>query len=435
MEESQVVILNMCLYVGLFAYSLWKYKWRNLTTIISLLYAVSSIASFLLYNFPLYSTTFTSQGTATLPACLYMFLLNFLLITAFVRCNVDKCTNLLRYNESFVSKWVKILAVLLGITLLFSFPASIAYFFSGKDLADLRNASYDVSERIKLPFAISLIGRVFGAMSLAMICCIAVRYFMLQRFTKWDKLGLYVYAFTKVSTILGYISRATIVFALLEVFILLLLFYDYISTRLKKKILRIGAIVGVGMFFIFTAISASRFSDGTAKDLNAELSDLRYAGEAQLDFMTLAYPDLKEPFMGYRIFPLYRRILGFDYYDGTSREGESVFDTYITTTYHFPHPAYIFYGLSGDLLLNWGYIGAFVICFLINYLIRKQNRSKTSVSLMQLIVTVYMGAYVAKGAIMTDYGNEAGNMMIIFLILATFYLQNHGTTYTIKRSE
>lgn len=435
MEESKIVILNMCLYVGLFAYSFWKYKWRNLTTILSLLYAVSSVASYLLYKFPLYSVTITSQGKATLPACLYLFLLNFLLITAFVRCNIDECTKLTRYDESFVTKCIKVLVVLLGISLLFSLPASIGLFFSGQDLADLRNASYDLSGRIKLPFAISIIWRLFNALPLALLSCVAIRYFMLRRFTKWDKLGIYVYALTKISTILGVISRAAIVFSLLEVFFLLMLFYDYMTERLKRKIIRVGTIVGVGLFFIFTAISAARFSDGTAKDLNAELANLRYTGEAQLDFMTLAYPDLKEPFMGYRMFPLYRRILGLDYYDGKSRDSGDVYDSVISKKFHFPHPPYIFYGLSGDLYINFGLWGALAICLLIHVLVRKQFKRQTSASLMQLIVTTYLVAYVGKGAILTDYGNEAGNMMILFLIMATIYLRSHGKSYPVIRAK
>lgn len=433
MKESSVIVLNTCLYVGLFLFSLWKYKWRNLTSIISLLYAISSVASFLLFNFPLYNVTFTSQGTASVEACLYQFLLNFLLITAFAKCNIDNLKKLTNYNEHYVLQWIKILVVVFGITLIFSLPSSVSQFFSGKDLSDMRNASYDLSERTQLPFVVSLLGRIFGGLSLALISCIAVRFFILHKFTKWDKYGLYVYALLKISTILGMISRATIIFSLFEIFILLCLFYNYISAKQKKLILKVGTVVGIFMFFVFTAISASRFSNGSAKDLDTELANLRYLGESQLNFMTLAYPDLKEPFMGYRMFTMFRRVLGFDYDDGTSREGETVFDSYITKEYHYNHPIYIFYSVSGDFFMNFGTYIALIICLFINILLRRSYKNHYSVSLMQIIVTVTLGAYVGKGIFFADYQNESGNIMLLFLVLFTIFLRYNGKTYIVGK--
>ena len=54
MQEEYVNILNAGLYIALFCFCLWKMKWSNLTTLISLFYVICSLCSLLLYFCPLY---------------------------------------------------------------------------------------------------------------------------------------------------------------------------------------------------------------------------------------------------------------------------------------------------------------------------------------------------------------------------------------------
>ena len=426
MEESQIIVVNATLYVSLFIFLFLKYKWRNISVILSFLYAVSSIGSLFLYNFPLYDLTISSQGKITLSACIYLFILNFLLITAFCKCNIDKCIYITDYNNNYILKWIKFLIIIFSVYLLFSLPLSIADFFSNKELSDLRDATYESSSSQTVPFIISLISRIFGGLIVVLLCFVSIRVLLLKKYTKWDKYGIIIYAIWKFNTILSMVSRATIVFSLLEIIVLLCLTYSYLSDKLKKKLVVVAIVLGSTLFLVFTTITISRFSSGDKNDLMTEFSSVRYLGESQLNFMGLAYPNIKEPFKGYSMFSLYRRMLGMDYNDGSTRDDGSIYDSYIQKKYRYNYPTYIFYGLSGEYYMNFGYWGALMICGLIFYCMRKQYSNFNRQSMIGIVVTVTLASYVGKGVFYADYSNESGNLMILFLILMYLILKNNG---------
>lgn len=99
------------------------------------------------------------------------------------------------------------------------------------------------------------------------------------------------------------------------------------------------------MSFIFAAISISRFGDD--KSLVENVNTIRYAGEANLNFMSLLYPDLKTPLLGYEDFALFRSIMGLDYTSTGSREGTTVYNSDIKKKYKYYNPTYIFHGAAG----------------------------------------------------------------------------------------
>ena len=98
MEESTVVLTNMCFYIALFVFCWRKYKFRNLSTFLSLLYMFSAISSYLLFNFPLYEASFTAVGESTLEASIYLFVLNTIFITTFSNAKLDDLQFLTFYN-------------------------------------------------------------------------------------------------------------------------------------------------------------------------------------------------------------------------------------------------------------------------------------------------------------------------------------------------
>lgn len=430
MEESSVVLLNMCLYIALFGFCLWRYHLRNLSTFLSLLYAITSIASYLLYNFPLYSTSYTSMGKSSLEASLYLFLLNTILITTFSNARLDKIQKLSLYNEQQILKWQKILVVFLAIYALWNFPSSVITFFSGHDLSELRNEQYADNTGNSSFFVINLISRIFGSMSIVLLCLPCINYFLCQKITRWDKLSIGVYAIMKLNTILAAVSRATIVFSLLEAFVVILLFYPFFDRRLMKLIKKWGLISLIGMYLIFSAITFARFEKQSDAAV-ATFATLRYAGEAQLNFMNLVYPDLKEPWCGFRQFPLFRRIMGLPYDDGTTREGESIYNNAITQNYHWRHPVHVFYSVAGIMVLNLGFILPFIVALWIHVAFKKKYKKEANISTLLIILTIIISSYYAKGIFFSDYQNESGNMMILFLIYAFFCLKIKGYTVSI----
>lgn len=433
MSESSVVLLNMCLYIALFIFCLWRFHIRNLSTFLSFLYMVSAISSFLLYNFPLYITTFTAEGTTTLEACLYLFILNTILITTFSNAKLENIQNLTLCNNHLFLKWQKILVCFLGFYALWNIPSSIMAFFSGGDLADMRNEMYGDNSGKSGFFLINIITRIFGSMNIVLLCLPCINYFLLKRFTKWDKYSICVYGVSKLNTILAAVSRATIVFSLMEVFIVFLLFYVFIDKRILSFIKKWGVVTLIGVYLIFSAITVARFEKRGDAQI-AEFATLRYSGEAQLNFMNIVYPDLKEPWYGFRQFPLFRRLLGLPYDDGTTRDGTTVYNNAITRYYHWEHPTHVFFSVAGIMVLNMGFILPFVVAIWIHLAFKRKYRRETTISTMLIILTVIICSYYAKGIFFSDYQNESGNMMILFLLYAFMKLKTNGRTLRIVKN-
>lgn len=430
MEENEVVLINMCLYVALFVFCWKKFKIRNLSTFLSLLYMFSAISSYLLFNFPLYETSFTAAGKATLEASLYLFILNTIIITTFSNAKLDDLRTLTFYNEKLIYRWQKIIVIFLAIYALICLPSSLKTFFGGGDLADLRNEQYGDNTGATSFFLVNLIPRIFGGLNIILLCLPCINYFLLRKFTKWDKYSIFVYALIKINIILSAVSRATIIFSFMDIIIVLLLFYPFIDKKVMSIIKKWGVIAIIGMYLIFSAITFARF-EKQGDTAVATFATLRYSGEAQLNFMNLVYPDLEEPWCGFRQFTLFRRILGLPYDDGTTRNGETVYDDYISSEYHWPHPVYVFYSVAGSWVINMGFILPFIIAILIHYLFRKSYHRRRSISVILIILTIIISTYYAKGIFFPEYQNESGNMMMIFLLFAFLCLKRNGRTIAV----
>lgn len=430
MKENMVILINMCFYIALFVFCWIRYKIRNLSTFLSLLYMFSAISSYLLFHFPLYVTSFTAVGKATIESSLYLFVLNTIFITTFSNTKLDNLRFLTFYNEKLILKWQKILVVCLAIYVLICLPSSLNIFFGSNDLAELRNDLYGDNAGATSIFIVNLIPRILGGMSILLLCLPCINYFLLKKTTIWDKSSIIVYTLVKINTILSVVSRATIIFSFMEIFIALLLFYPFIDKKIMKAIRKWGLISIIGMYLIFSAITFARFEkQGDAAV--ATYATLRYAGEAQLNFMNLVYPDLKEPWCGFQQFTLFRRILGLPYADGTTRNGATVYDDYISLEYHWPHPVYVFYSLAGTWVINMGFILPFIFAILINFMFKKSYSCVGKVSVNLIVLTVIISTYYAKGIFFPDYQNESGNMMILLLLFTYLCFKKYGKTITV----
>ena len=428
MSELQIVIINTVAHILLFVFCFLKYKLVNLSTILSALYAMSSVASYLLYVFPLYSLTYTSQGVVTLPAITYQFIVNPLIILAFSKCSLNKCEILTKYNNDYIFKIQKFLNIVLTIYIIFSLPNSIRNFFSGGNLADMRNELYGTNTS-GAPFFISLIGRTFGSTPIILLSIVCVKLFLFNKFEKIDKYSIFVYALLKLNIIFSMISRSIIAFSFMELISAFILFYNLINKNIRRKVIKYGLIVSIGVYGIFSVITTARFGGNS---MTETLSTLRYTGESQLNFATLEWNDLKEPFYGWTQFSLFRRILGLPYDDGLSREGEAVFNTYIQKEYHYYNPTYIFHGFVGDWCFNWGFITTFILAVLFNFVLRKSYRNERKLSFILICVTIILSGYVGKGIFYLDYQSESGNLLIVYLILLWLILKKYGHSFKTK---
>lgn len=423
-SESNVVVINMLLYIALSIYCILKYKWHNLSSLLSILYSICAICGCLLFFFPLYDLTYSSNGTCTIDGCLYLFFCNFLLIMSLCRINIDECRQITSYDGRILKRITIFLCVVFTIKLLFDLPESIRFFFSGRDLADMRSELYGTNSSGSF-FLIGLITRMFGSAQILLLAISSLRLLVIKDFSSWDKYALVLYFALKLNVVLSVVSRGIVVFSMLELIVVFCLFHSYFTAHFKRIVVKYGLIIVPVAYMTFSAITYARFGSSDEQSMN--LATLRYAGESNLNFMALAYPDLNEPFHGYIQFSLYRRVLGMDYDDGLLRDGADVFNTYIQQHYHYNNPIYIFHGLVGTFYMNWGKWLTLLICAVIYLTLRRQRNSR-SFSTMSIIMAIFWGAFIGKGIFFGDYGSESGNLFFIYLIILYFYLSKHGHT-------
>lgn len=430
MSEDKVVLLNTSLYFFLFVFCFIKYKFKSLCTIISLLYMISSVCSFLLYSFPTYHLTITAWGDVTIEAVLYQFVLYCILILSFSYCKLENIKTITQYNEKFIEQIQIIIVVSLSIFLICQLPLSVKNFFSGRDLAEMRDETYGDNST----GALGLFSRIFGSMPYVLLVISCVKYFLLDKFSILDKYSVIVYFLYKFNTMLNVVSRSSLVFSLMELMVIFFFLYSFISKGMKKKIFKFTVLTAPVIIALFVMITLSRFGDD-AMSLTESMKTFQYAGEAQLNFTNLLYPDLKEPFMGFEQFPLFRRLIGLPYDDGLGRLNEDVYNVYIQEYYGYTNPTYIFHGILGTYVFNWGFYITPILCLLLFFVLRRMYKDKEELSFMGVVITAILASYMCKGVTYADYCSESGNIMILILIYMCIYQKNNGMEVPIAISK
>lgn len=436
MKEEYVVLLNAFLHLFLFLWCLRKYSIQNVSTVISVFFVLSSAASLGLFYSPLYNATFTANGTATLPAVFLQFIITCFWILAFTNCDFSKIKRVSFYNSQVVGSIEKFLTIAFLISVVISLPKTAEMFFSGHDLGEMREDSYGsnlVSFTGMSAILYYNITDYLGGAVVLLLCIPTIKFFLFQENDKWDKLALLVYCLSKLNIMFSVISRAAMVFSLIEVIFCCLLFFRFIPLKTKKKLILLSCVVLPLFVITMSAISSARFSDGDK--MRENFNTFRYVGESQLNFMTLLYPDLKEPFWGYTAFPLYRKMLFLDYETGENREGSGVFNTAVQKKFHYNNPTYIFHGFPGTLVFNFGRFGGLLAAFVIFLLIRKANRNKYQKSFMSIVCTIYFSSQAAKSIFFTDMFGISGNWFFIILLFIYIILNFKGYTKKVNRYE
>lgn len=432
MTGNSVIILNMSLYVMLLCFCIYKYKWHNLGSFLSLLYAISSVAALLLYNSPLYHITYRKTNEPAMDGCLCLFIINSALILTFSHFKLSKYICVYNYNPYGLKQIQKAIILLLSVYLLFYLPSAVWNYFTTSNLARMRDSFYGVRIEQRF-FIISLIQRVFGSMPIFLITITGIRLFLFRQMDNWDRFSMIIYLLMSLNGVFSVVSRSSIVFSIFEIVALFIVFYPFLSKRIKKSIFIYSAILLPILLSIFLTISVARFGSFDKVPKAAWFATLRYAGESQLNFMTWLYPDLKESFHGYKQLSLFRRVLGIEYENGLGRKGTSLYNIHIKNTYKYKHPFYMFYGVAGDLVMNWGRITTmFLVVITCIFLRRLYKKEKVGIPSFFIILAVVLSAYYAKGIFYSDYQFESGNFLILFLFILYFFLKYTGKTYLIK---
>lgn len=429
---DHVVIINMCLYIVLFISCWYKCGWRNLSTFLSLLYVLSAVSAYFLYNHPMYHTCYKNVREPSIDGCLCLFIINTAFILTFSYFRLSKYICISKYNSYWMKQCQKCVVALLSIYLIFDLPMSVYKYFMATELSRMRDAIYGTHNEHPI-FIISLISRTVGSMPVVILTMAFINRFLFRRVDIWDKISVYIYLLMNIDIMLSYISRSTFVFSMIEVIVILITFSAFIHRKAKRKIYTGILIIFSGLFVVFTTISFARFGDINKSAKPAVFAALRYSGEAQLNFMTWMYPDMKYPLYGYKQFPLFRRALGMEYSDGLERKGKSVYNPYIKKIYKYSHPFHVFYGLAGNYVFNWGCAATIILFVSVCIWLRRIHKGRSpDISAFNIIITVVLASYYGKGVFYGDYRFESGNLLMLFLLFLYFYLKNTGRTYFIK---
>lgn len=434
MAQLHLVILNVLLYGILMLILAKKYGWTNMSTILAIFYFTSSILSYLYYIFPLYLITYTGMyAHFSLSGCVYTFVFYVLIITAFRALDIRNIRVIRNCNIRFI-KYIQVgFLVLMGIYVLFALPFSVKYFFSG-DLASLRDETYEESTGgTGMGFrGLGLIWAYLGMTPFVVFVISVVNILLLRNNHRINYYCIALYGLAKLERIFGVISRATIIFTLIEILVVAIVFSTKLGYLRQKKGIIIASLICVPFLYnIFVNISASRFSND---NLSSQLATLRYAGEPFLNFMGLMYPDMKESTYGSSQFTMIKKHLGLDYDDGKNREGTTTYNTFLTKKTHYQHPAYIFYGLIGSYYKEWGFMLTIIMALAFHLWFRHLFKKKDIVGYMPLITFCVLAAYVAKGIFFPEYSGTSHNIMFIYLVVFFFAFKKFGYSVKIQNS-
>lgn len=425
MNELNALILNTLLYILVFIIFYKKYGLFNLSTVLFGLYMISSLSSLIYFCNPFYQYTYTSKGEIKLEALFYLFIINTILCSPFRKFSLKANTTIINYDKRTIAFIYK---AIFFITLI-NFICDIPYIYSSLtfgNYSDLKLQVYEEGANGNNIYILQILKRLFGGFTDFLLYIPLFNKFILKQKSKLDYYSLILYGLNIFETMSITAGRYVIILKAIILLSTYIIFKDILSSHIKEKIKKAILIIAPLSLLIFIYISNNRFQDNMG---STAFANLRYAGEAQLNFSGLMYDNTNGCTMGYRMFPLYRRILGLEYYGdkGKNKEyGISYLDKFN------PNPNYVYYQLAGELYLTFGKIGA-IIFSLIFYIIIYGFFKKNKCSFVSIYTIIICSSFIGIGIFYAEYSSEAYNLLWIYLILLNLIFKKKYTYYNIKQ--
>lgn len=415
MNELDILHINIGIYSVFTLYFYKRYGLRNLSTVASIIYLIFSIVSRLYFDTPVFFYSFSNLKELKWEGMVWLAVFNFLMCNLLRGFGLDKGQVITGYNAKFFRK-LQLFLIIGGVfSLIIQLPSAVNNLMSG-NLSDIRDLTYTDGAQVASNPIVDIYSRIFGGLNIFLLLLPAFNFFVLKTFDKVDKWSLVVYVLTFICTMGAYVSRSIIILRLLDCVVLYFLLREYIVFKRIKYIiiLLIPAVFMLSSFF--SAITSSRFGTTSSNMVAENAANLRYAGEPQLDFMAIMYDETTGCSYGYRSFPIFRRILGLDYF---GKYGKEKNDNLVPLDRVHPYPNYIFYTAGGDFYLDCGkYVPIILLLFLNVFYYRLKNKMRGN---FQLFVWEQLAAFfVLYGVFYANYQNESSNFLWIFLIMMWF---------------
>lgn len=427
MDEITILNLNIACYALFVVYFYKKCGLKNLSTIASIVYLLGSILSRLYYETPVFFFSFSNLREIKIQGMIWLLACNFLLINLLKGFGFSHTNVISGYNEKFFCKLQLFVVIISSISLIVQLPSAISNIMSG-NLSDIRDATYSEGAQVTSNIFVNYIQRLFSGLNFFLFLIPAFNYFVKKRINKLDVISLVVYFLTFICTMGAYVSRAIIVFKLIECLSFLFLIKEYVEFKRIKYFVIFLLPIGFVLAGFFNAVTSSRFGASSSNKAAEAAANLRYAGEPMLNFMAIMYDETSGCGYGYRSLPVFRKILGMSYFGKSGSDKE---DNLNELDKIHPYPNYIFYTASGDLYLDWGAVIpiAFLLILNLSYYRFKHKHQGN----FQILIWEQMFAFfVFYGVFYASYQNEASNFLIIYLFL--FWRLFRKDKYVIQKS-
>lgn len=209
-------------------------------------------------------------------------------------------------------------------------------------------------------------------------------------------------------------GRNGLVFFSLVISGTVLLFWNLMSNRIRKRVLVACIGLAIVLVSVVITITISRFEN--REDTNTLDSVLTYTGQPMVLFGEYIYA-AKTTSKGDMCFPLFRGALGLGFSSTLS----------IRNFHWEPRlriPLGVFYTIVGDFILDFGSwisMALFIvasICVLYNI-----RRDVTTVELHELFLIYVLFLFVGQGVFYFSYKTIAGNLQVAFLIVSYLFFR------------
>lgn len=258
--------------------------------------------------------------------------------------------------------------------------------------------------------------------------CLVLMYYIIIR-KNWKMIVSLSFAlFTIAFGHLANSQRGPAISIILSMLVSYCVFRQLIEKRFRKKIGKVAIVAFVAFAIPFMAISHSRFdrSEGGVSS-----SFLDYAGQANLNFSEFAF-DNNGIRNGDRIFPMFKRILGFDNVPRNFWERREKYPNLRINDE-------VFIGYVGDFVLDFGPFLTALLFMLFSFIFLKLTTIRNrSLYFHQLVVLHFLMILGIQGGMKLFPFADAGNLKIImyaFLYVYFFINSKNSINIVISNGE
>lgn len=416
MNEPIALILNFLLYTFFFLYiKKKKFPSFNELSFIILLWMISS-ATTIGYYFS--SAYYITSNNISFLGLLYIFICFALSITPFYRSNSSTIKCIKDPNHKFFLFFI----LLCSLTSYIPVIETIIHLIKGGAISD-SSALADIhqSDKTYLYDATSYldwIGKKLHRIQILFLYLSPILLFEYIRIAKGKinyiiLIGLVFSTFYSPLFRLAQGARFSLVQIVCFIVFLYFLYKPFLTAKIKKILFYFGVTILTFLFIIFVGITIYRFGDSSAfadRGVSFEGLIFRYAGESFANFSgDMFWADHFTN--GYSSF----YTLLSDVF-GSFKDRHEIIET---TTGYRPH---VFYTVFGDFYTDFGFIGTFILLFLILFYLKKIAQRNGIISFANIIVISLWALCLINGMFYFCYINDFYSFIFAITVAFIFKL-------------